>query len=258
MSPGRAVRGWPPQPAVRRSAVALSAKHPRAPGRALRASSCARGFTLLELTIALVLFALMSAIMFGSLSFAGRSWDGGEANAVRVDEMRQSEEFLRTQIGALFPLRARKVVEFPLRFAGERDQMRYAAALPSRVAEGGIYYFHLLVVREGDKSLLVQERVIPDSNAQDEPDFHDGARSVLAEGIRELRIGYLGRDAGNLDADPTWRDKWDDKQRLPLLVRIDVIPEKGPAWPRLVVEPRQAPEAGCRAWDSARERCAGV
>ena len=43
----------------------------------------ARGFTLLELTIALVLFALMAAMMFGSLSFAGRSWDGGEAKATR-------------------------------------------------------------------------------------------------------------------------------------------------------------------------------
>jgi general secretion pathway protein J len=251
-------RGWPPRPPAAAPDRALSAKHPRAPGRALRASACARGFTLLELTIALLLLALMSSILFGSLSFAGRSWDGGEAKATQVDEMRQSEEFLRAQIGALYPLRARKVVEFPLLFKGERDEIRYAAALPSRVAEGGVYYFRLAVVSEGDKSLLVQERVIPDPDSQDEPNFRDGARSVLAEGIKELKIGYFGRDAGNLDADPTWRDKWDDKQRLPLLVRIDVAPEKGPAWPQLVIEPRQAPEAGCRAWDAARERCAGV
>ena len=32
------------------------------------------------------------------------------------------------------------------------------------------------------------------------------------------------------DADaPTWRDSWDDKQRLPLLMRIDVMPRR--AWP---------------------------
>ena len=239
--------------------MTLSAKFPRAPGHALRGSACARGFTLLELTIALVLLALMSAMMFGSLSFAGRSWDGGEAKATQVNEMRQTEEYLRAQLASQYPLRAKKVVEFPLWFAGERDEMRYAAALPSRVAEGGVYYFRLAVVHEGDKSLLVQERVIPDVAAQEEPDFRDASRSVLAEGIADLRISYYGRDAGAPESDdPSWRDRWDDRQRLPMLVRIEVHPAKGPAWPLLVVEPRHAPEAGCRAWDRARQRCAGV
>jgi general secretion pathway protein J len=228
-------------------------------GHALRVSGFARGFTLLELTIALVLLALMAAMMFGSLSFAGRSWDGGEAKATQVNEMRQTEEYLRAQLASQFPLRAKKVAEFPLRFAGERNEMRYAAALPSRVAEGGVYYFRLSVVREGDKSLLVQERVIPDPGALDEPDFRGAPRSVLAEGIGELRISYYGLDPDVADADtPSWRDKWDDRQRLPLLVRIEVVPEKGQPWPQLVVEPRHAPEAGCRVWNPSRQRCAGI
>jgi general secretion pathway protein J len=217
------------------------------------------GFTLVELTVALVLLSLIAAITFGSLSFAGRSWDGGENKATQVNEMRQSEEFLRGQLASQFPLRAKKALEFPLRFSGARDEIRYAAALPSRVAEGGVYYFRLAVVRDGDKSRLVQERVIPDPASTDEPEFRDAGRSVLAEGISELRISYFGRDAGAADADaPTWRDKWDDKQRLPQLVRIEVIPAKGAPWPPLVVEPRHAPEVGCRAWDQGRQRCAGV
>jgi len=218
-----------------------------------------RGFTLVELTIALVLLALMSALMFGSLSFAGRSWDGGEAKAEQINAMRQTSEFLSAQIGTQFPLRARKIVEFPLRFAGERNEMRYAAALPSRVAEGGVYLFRLLVVREGDKSRLVQERLIPDPNSTEEPGFNGADRSILAEGIGELRISYFGRDAGVADTQtPPWRDRWDDKQRLPLLIRIEVLPEKGGAWPSLVIESRLAPEVGCRGWNPAQQRCGGV
>ena len=259
MSRQACARGWPPRAAAAERSIASSAKCPRATGQALRASACARGFTLLELTIALVLLALMAAVMFGSLSFAGRSWDGGEAKAAQVNEMRQTQEFLRAQLASQFPLRARKAVEFPLQFAGERDEMRYAAALPSRVAEGGIYYFRLVVVREGDKSRLVQQRVIPEPDAAREPEFRDAERSVLADGITELRISYFGRDPGASDADaPTWRDRWEDKQRLPQLVRIEVKPEKGPAWPQLVVEPRHAPETSCRSWDANRSRCAGV
>ena len=216
----------------------------------------AHGFTLVELTVALVLMALMAGLMFGSLSFAGRSWDGGEGKVTQVNEMRQTEEFLRGQLTSQFPLRARKIVEFPLRFAGERNEIRYAAALPSRVAEGGVYYFRLAVVQEGDKSRLVQERVIPDPDATTDLEFRDGGRSVLAEGIGELKVSYYGREPGAADTEaPTWRDKWDDKQRLPLLVRIDVKPVKGTAWPTLVVEPRRAPEASCPAWDQGSSRC---
>ncbi len=217
------------------------------------------GFTLLELIVALVLLALMASVMFGSLSMASRSWDGGEAKVEQVSAMRQTQEFLREQLSAEFPLRLKKVIEMPLLFAGERDEIRYAAALPPRVAEGGVYYFRLAIVRTGEKSQLVLERMIPDPAAPREPEFRDAERSVLADGIAELRFRYYGRDADAIDAaTPTWRDRWDDQQRLPLLIRIDVKPEKGLPWPALVVEPRRAPEAGCTSFDPTRNRCMGV
>jgi general secretion pathway protein J len=215
------------------------------------------GFTLVELMIALVLMAGMASILFGSLSLAARSWDGGEAKVLQVSDMRTAQTYLRAQLSAQYPQRLWKAAELPLLFAGSREEMRYAAALPERVAEGGVYYFRLAVVRTGEKSQLVQERVIPDLAALQEPEFRDAERSVLAEDIAELAIGYFGRDGNAADADePTWRDRWDDPQRLPLLVRIDVKPAKGAAWPTLVVEPRRSPEAGCPAWDERAGRCA--
>jgi general secretion pathway protein J len=217
------------------------------------------GFTLLELIIALMLLALMAAVMFGSLSMAARTWDGGEAKVGEVSAMRQAQEFLREQLAAELPLRIRKAVELPLMFAGERDEIRYAAALPPRVIEGGVYFFRLAVIRTGEKSQLVLERTIPDPVATREPEFRDAERSVLADGIAELKIAYFGRDPGAADADaPSWRDRWDDLQRLPLLVRIEVRPGKGAAWPALVVEPRRAPESACSTYDPVRNRCMGV
>jgi general secretion pathway protein J len=215
-----------------------------------------RGFTLVELTIALVLMAAIAALLYGSLSLAARTWDGGEAKMQQVSDLRTTQTYLRAQISAQYPQRLWKVAGLPLLFGGEQNEIRYAAVLPTRVAEGGVYYFRIAIVRNGDRSLLVQERVIPDINALQEPEFGDAQRSVLAEGIAELRIAYFGRapDAAETEA-PTWRERWDDKQRLPLLVRIDVKPEKGAAWPTLVVEPRRSPEAGCSAWDPARRIC---
>ncbi len=216
----------------------------------------AAGFTLVELLIALVLMAGMASILYGSLSLAAQSWDRGEAKVGQVADMRAAQTYLRAQISAQYPQRLWKAVEFPLLFAGERDEMRYAAPLPERVAAGGVYYFRLAVVRTGEKSQLVQERMVPDLSALEEPRFLDSERSVLADDIAELAIRYFGRDAGASDADaPTWRDRWDDRQRMPLLVRLDVKPVKGTAWPTLVVEPRRSPEAGCLAWNPGQSRC---
>jgi general secretion pathway protein J len=94
------------------------------------------------------------------------------------------------------------------------------------------------------------------------PSFDGSERSVLATGIASLSIGYLGPDpgivAGATGFEPAWRERWEDRQRLPQLIRVDVRPERGAPWPTLYAVPREAPEAACRAWDHARSRCAQI
>ena len=219
----------------------------------------ARGFTLLELTIALVLLALLTAVLFGSIRLAGRSTDSGEAKAEGAASMRLAQEFLRANLEAQHPLRMRKIVDWPLMFVGAADELRYASELPPRVAGGGIWFYRLVVRPDDPRSPLVLERTVPDLAADAPPEFAKADRSVLAEDIASLKLGYYGRDPDAAPGmTPTWRDRWDDPQRLPLMIRIDVAPKQGDPWPTLYVAPREAPEAGCRAWDIARERCAGV
>jgi len=52
-----------------------------------------QGFTLLELIISMMLLALMSSLLFGTLSLSANSWDRGEAKAAQVSDMRLTEEF---------------------------------------------------------------------------------------------------------------------------------------------------------------------
>ena len=63
-----------------------------------------RGFTLLELIVALVLLALLSGVLFGSVKLAGRSTDGGEAKAAAAASMRLAQQFLRANLEAQHPL----------------------------------------------------------------------------------------------------------------------------------------------------------
>lgn len=215
------------------------------------------GFTLIELMVALLLLALMSSVLYGSLSLSATSWDRGEAKAEQAGDMRQTGEFLRQALAAEHPLRLHKAVDQPLYFAGASDSLAFAGATPGRVG-GGIYYFRIGLAPSGESSKLLLSRVIPDYSALKAPSFDAADASVLADGIAQLKFSYFGRDPDASDVvDPTWRDHWDDPQILPLLIRMDVKTAQGAVWPPLVVEPRIAPEAGCRGWDVSRRRCVG-
>jgi general secretion pathway protein J len=214
-----------------------------------------RGFTLVELIVALLLLALMSAMLYGSLALSANSWDRGEAKAEQSSDMRLTETFLRTLLMAQHPLRFHKVAEQPLYFQGTHETLAFAATLPAR-AGGGMYYFRLEVTGDRDKSQLTLSRVIPDYGAIALPSFSEAKTSTLADGIAEVRFQYFGRDPdANDTVAPSWRDRWDDPQILPALIRIDVKSVRGDAWPPLIVEPRLAPDAGCTAWDPNRRRC---
>jgi general secretion pathway protein J len=215
------------------------------------------GFTLIELMVALLLLALISSILYGSLSLSANSWDRGEAKAEQAADMRQTAEFLRQALAAEHPLRLHKAVDQPLVFAGASDSLAFAGATPGRVG-GGIYYFRIALASGDEPSKLLLSRTIPDYGALKPPSFDGADASVLADGIAQLRFSYFGRDPDANDAvEPSWRDHWDDPQILPLLIRMDVKTAQGASWPTLLVEPRIAPEASCRGWDPNRRRCVG-
>ncbi len=213
-----------------------------------------RGFTLIELSVALLLMALIASVLYGSLSLAGSSWNRGEAKAQQTSEMRLTEGFLRRTLTAQHPLRLHKAVAQPLYFLGTPETLAYAAALTGR-AGAGMYYFRVAVTPNGDTSRLTLSRVIPDYTATQLPDFGNDF-SVLADGISEVHFAYLGRDAAASSlVTPTWRDHWDDTQRLPDLISIDVIAANGVPWPTLIIEPRLSPEVGCPTWNAVAQRC---
>ena len=92
-----------------------------------------RGFTLLELIIAMMLLALMSSLLYGTLSLSAGSWDKGEAKAVQSADMRLTEEFLRQSLTAQHPLRMHKVAGQPLYFPGNAA-IRWRTPVCFRVA----------------------------------------------------------------------------------------------------------------------------
>ena len=158
-----------------------------------------RGFTLIELMVALALFAILASILFGSLRLAGRSADAGEEKAQASSGMRLASDYLREQLVSQHPQRMRKMLEFPLLFGGSGEELRFAATLPGRVGVGGMWYYKLSIASAPGKerTALVLDRVMPDLDALSLPAFSDTQRSVLADDIKSIKISYLGRGSGS-------------------------------------------------------------
>lgn len=213
--------------------------------------SAQKGFTLLELLIGMVLLGLILTLLFGGLRLGSKSWDGGDKRADDSAQLRAVHGFMRRELSQVFPLRWKKEVDTQLAFAGTPDALRFVAPLPVQVSGGGLYLLGLELENGEEGQRLIMKRALTDPAAKDFSSLEQGEKSVLADHIEKMSISYFG--AVTPASEPGWQEKWDDPQRLPLLVRIQVKLNNGHDWPDLTVP--LIVEKGCAVWDSFHKRC---
>lgn len=209
-----------------------------------------KGFTLLELLIGMVLLGLILTLLFGGLRLGARSWDSGDKRADDSTQLRAIHGFLRRELSQVFPLRWKNEVDTRLAFAGAADALKFVAPLPVQVSGGGLYLLGLELEKGEEGQSLIMKRALSNPAEKDFSSLEQGEKSVLADHIENMRISYFG--AATPESEPGWQEKWDDPQRLPLLVRIQVKLSNGRDWPDLVVP--LIVEKGC-TWDSFHKRC---
>lgn len=191
----------------------------------------ARGFTLLEVLVALTLLAAGLALAFAVLRSAGAIGARGEAMTERSETLRTAEGFLRQRLTSALPISYSQDAESgqPLRFSGDARHMSFVADLPDYLGRGGPHLHridftddHRLVV----SFALVQAGQVFEERSPRPPE-------ILADGLRALRFRYRGPDAqGRLGP---WQEEWTVRDRLPLMVEMQAQDAQGRDWPELVV-----------------------
>lgn len=211
-----------------------------------------KGFTLLELLIGMVLLGLILTLLFGGLRLGTRSWDSGDKRAGDAAQLRAIQGFMRRELSQVFPLRWKNEADTRLAFVGTPDAMRFVAPLPVQVGGGGLYLLGLELEKGEEGSRLIMKRMLSNPAAKDFSSLEQGEKSVLVNHVENMVITYFG--AATPESEPGWQEKWDDPQRLPLLVRIRVKLNDGHAWPELVVPLIVGGDKAC-VWDIMRKRC---
>jgi general secretion pathway protein J len=183
-----------------------------------------RGFTLIEVVIALALVAALLAITLGGLRVGLEAWRHGDARAERLQRARSLTQLLVRSVGGAYPYRLAPAgsERAPLAFDGERDRLTFVTARPPIPLAAPIAFTAVGLSHDGD-ALTIREGVLPDR-----PPFAALAPVIVDPSVPSLR-----------GEDRTWAERWDAaaEEALPAAVEITLADQPPLVVPIRVVTP---------------------
>ena len=195
-----------------------------------------KGFTLVELLLAITLMSILLGLTYSGLRAATRSSERGEELLAAGGELRAAHQFMRRQLNQMLPLPFAVTEgneEIRVVFEGEANSIRYVAPMPGYLGSGGPQV-QLLEVVDGDDG----DYVVQFSNALlqgfEEDHLFDRDPVILLEGVASADFEFLGRDEeGEVTG---WTNSWDQLDILPVAVRLNLEFSEGLnlRWPELV------------------------
>jgi len=177
-----------------------------------------RGFTLIEVVLALTIFALMGAILYGAFFLGHSAVEKSQLNATRNQKQRAVADLLAGYIRSAYPYRESPQEQTAF-FEGDTDGLTFVSAYSQGLGGRGMAKIQITTDENdnGQATVKLQETTPVRINS-------DGAASgqtygiVLYNDVREFRLAYLDPQA----EEESWEDRWDarDRRVLPRAVRL--------------------------------------
>jgi len=203
------------------------------------------GFTLVEVVLAMVLLGTMMLLLYGGINFSLRSWNAGDANGRRVADGQIADNFLRREVGELYPMRWQDPNVLRYAFEGKQHDLRFVSSRRAGVSAGGLSVVAIQAEQGSAPRTfdLTMRRAQASGDVNDFSPLEQAKPSVLLAGIEGVDFAYFG--AVNDFSDPEWTDDWKYPARMPQLVRMTVHGAHGDTLPPMTIRLMVAPEAGC-------------
>jgi general secretion pathway protein J len=192
-----------------------------------------RGFTLIEVMLAISLVALVMAMAYGGFRAAVRASNSGEVIIEENNRLRVVQQFVRRQLMLAQAL----VIEEEndgqrIRFMGDRDHVRFVSPMPGYLSYGGAYVQQFSIERGVEGYELVYYYAMLNGYEPGDIDAHDGI--VLLENLSRGEFHFLGMEVETQDV--YWADYWEMVDELPLAVALEIDLDRNHrhVWPDLV------------------------
>lgn len=194
-----------------------------------------RGFTLVELLVAITLVAMIMVLAFSGIRLATSSWDKVESVAGNIDEARLVHGFIRRQLEQTRPEFFNVEDEPRLAFLGDAESVRFVAPVPVQQQRlAGLYLYSLHIVGDTRQKRLEVSytRYIPDPDHFFRPEPSDSI--VLIDRIGDAMFAYYGRKKDTREA--RWYEQWEGEDTLPELVKFRFGNRADDSnWPEVVI-----------------------
>ncbi|MEW6727939.1 MAG: prepilin-type N-terminal cleavage/methylation domain-containing protein [Pseudomonadota bacterium] len=181
-----------------------------------------RGFTLIEVVIALALTSLIFATLGAALFGLTQGFAKSTARAEREDTMLHVSQALRRAIEQAAPRPAQAGSEPSL--VGQPDSLEWLAPMPEASPYRGLHLWRLeaqTLDAANRRLVLTLTPWTPGTSATPYPP------QPLVDGLTQIQLHYQDTQSGQ------WTDHWEQARR-PLRVRIEIITKDHGPWPPIV------------------------
>jgi general secretion pathway protein J len=181
----------------------------------------AKGFTLLELLLALGIVALLLVIVSGGLRIGLTAWQRGEERAAKLDRARSLVVLLDHALAGTFPYRVATETEPEphILFDGRPDRLTFATFSPPLPMGSTAAFSAVRLGADDNGGLALRQQVLPNRLELDRLD------PILVDiHTTAVRFRYLGLEP------ESWQDAWDTtkEEALPRAVEITLVTGAGP------------------------------
>jgi prepilin-type N-terminal cleavage/methylation domain-containing protein len=176
------------------------------------------GFTLIEVVLALTIFALMATILYGAFFLGHRAVDKSRGSFERNQRLRSFGDLLGNYIRSSYPYRA-SLQDPTFYYEGEADHLNFVSSYS--FAMGGRGMAKVSISWDGtDKhdGIVKLEEVVPVRLNDEGGESGQHNSIILQEGAREFRIAYLNPQT----EEEAWEERWSGQEQktLPRAVRL--------------------------------------
>jgi general secretion pathway protein J len=175
-----------------------------------------RGFTLVEVVIALTIVATLLVVMFGGLRVGLSAWQRGDERAEVLERARSLAQIVTRTVGAAHPYMtsAHAGKAGVLLFEGAPDRVAFVTSVPPFPMAVPIAFTAVTLTHDAEPAagLAMRQKPLPN----EEP-FDRGLQPALVDGtVSDVRFRYLR------ESDGVWTENWDaaEEKALPLAIEI--------------------------------------
>jgi prepilin-type N-terminal cleavage/methylation domain-containing protein len=185
------------------------------------------GFTLIEVVLALSIFALIGAVLYGAFSLSHSAVAKSQASFEDNQKLRSFTDLLGSYVRSAYPYR-QSVQDTTVFFDGQEDQLTFVSSISLAMGGRGMSKIRVAweAAEEGEGAIQLEEEVPVRFNLSEDRD-PGGLRNdvIIRERVKDFRFAYLDPKS----EDERWEERWDGREKLalPRAVRLSYRDHNG-------------------------------